>query len=150
MFCPSCKDEFRPGFTHCAACNVDLVEDLSQVREKGPDKPAPPMPVRMAEYCGFFSVDDAREARDRLRQKQIRSDIVIREAPDAPLDQPIEEEYWLRVDASMFRQASALLDQEDPVEEDAAVAETFKCSECGHSVNTEETFCAKCGARFDE
>ena len=31
MFCPSCKDEFRPGFTRCATCNVDLVDSLSDV-----------------------------------------------------------------------------------------------------------------------
>ena len=28
MFCPNCRDEFRPGFTHCAKCNVDLVDEL--------------------------------------------------------------------------------------------------------------------------
>jgi hypothetical protein len=152
MFCPECKDEFRPGFTRCAACNVDLVDDLTQVKPQGPEKPAPPMSVRMAEYCGFFSVDDARDARDRLREKRIRSDIVIREAPGAPFDEPVEEEYWLRVDASMFKQAAALLDQDQPPEEEEEPSGggTFRCSECGHTVNAEEAFCAKCGARFDD
>lgn len=28
MFCPVCKSEYRPGFTHCADCDVDLVETL--------------------------------------------------------------------------------------------------------------------------
>lgn len=28
MFCPSCKTEYRPGFTHCADCDVDLVNPL--------------------------------------------------------------------------------------------------------------------------
>jgi hypothetical protein len=28
MFCPLCKYEYRPGFTHCADCDVDLVETL--------------------------------------------------------------------------------------------------------------------------
>lgn len=28
MFCPQCKAEYRPGFTHCTDCDVDLVEAL--------------------------------------------------------------------------------------------------------------------------
>ena len=30
MFCPQCKSEFRTGFTHCADCDVDLVERLPE------------------------------------------------------------------------------------------------------------------------
>lgn len=26
MFCPKCGDEYRPGFTRCTDCDVDLVE----------------------------------------------------------------------------------------------------------------------------
>jgi hypothetical protein len=28
MFCPQCRAEYRPGFTHCTDCDVDLVEAL--------------------------------------------------------------------------------------------------------------------------
>jgi hypothetical protein len=28
MYCPSCKAEYRQGFTHCSDCDVDLVETL--------------------------------------------------------------------------------------------------------------------------
>jgi hypothetical protein len=28
MFCPQCKAEYRPGFTRCSDCDVDLVERL--------------------------------------------------------------------------------------------------------------------------
>jgi hypothetical protein len=33
MFCPQCKTEYRPGFTVCADCNVDLVTELSSEPE---------------------------------------------------------------------------------------------------------------------
>ena len=36
--------------------------------------------VPMADYCGFFSMDDARRARDTLKAAEIRSEIVIRES----------------------------------------------------------------------
>ena len=28
MFCPECRAEYRPGFTHCTDCDVDLVAEL--------------------------------------------------------------------------------------------------------------------------
>jgi len=28
MFCPECRAEYRPGFSHCADCDVDLVQEL--------------------------------------------------------------------------------------------------------------------------
>lgn len=39
MYCPRRKAEYRQGFTHCADCDVDLVEEYAQVREgETPDK----------------------------------------------------------------------------------------------------------------
>jgi len=32
MFCPECKTEYRPGFTKCADCGVDLVSSIPEVR----------------------------------------------------------------------------------------------------------------------
>ena len=36
MFCPNCGIEYRPGFTHCNDCDVDLVEQLPGA-ETGPE-----------------------------------------------------------------------------------------------------------------
>src|SRR4029077_1092326 len=30
MFCPECKAEYRQGFTRCADCDVDLVENYAE------------------------------------------------------------------------------------------------------------------------
>jgi hypothetical protein len=35
MFCPQCKAEYRPGFTRCADCDVDLVEVLPSEPQSG-------------------------------------------------------------------------------------------------------------------
>jgi hypothetical protein len=30
MYCPECRAEYRPGFTHCSDCDVALVEELPE------------------------------------------------------------------------------------------------------------------------
>ena len=151
MFCPNCRDEFRQGFTRCGRCNVDLVEELPKEDPSDRAAAAPPGPVRLAEYCGYFSLDEARSARDRLREQRIRSDIVVREPPDASWDEPVREEYWLRVDISCARKIAAVLgdlpEVEDAAEEEGA---GFACGDCGQKVAADETFCPECGARFDD
>ena len=125
---------------------MDLVETL--VAEK-PKEPSPQSVVRLADYCGFFGLDEAREARDRLREQQIVSDIVIREAPDSDPEGPIKEEFWLRVDRERVREVHAIVDNPEPPKPSEGDG-GFDCSECGHHVASEESFCPGCGARFEE
>jgi hypothetical protein len=33
MFCPECKSEYRPGFTHCSDCDVNLVAELPKPQD---------------------------------------------------------------------------------------------------------------------
>lgn len=151
MFCPVCKCEFRVGFTRCESCNTDLVDDLAAAEESAPRPadPAKPMLIRMAEYCGFLDLDEARQARDTLRRERIASDILIREAPGGRPDGPVEkEEYWLRVEASRFPQAAPILgfDQVDPSDDETL---TSGCPVCGYQVPAEEPFCPGCGNRFE-
>jgi hypothetical protein len=152
VFCPKCRDEFRQGFTRCGRCNVDLVDELAPEKpEASASVTAVPGPVRLAEYCGYFSLDEARDARNLLRQQRIRSDIVVREPPDADWDEPVREEYWLRVDISCACKIPAILGAPPPVEEAAADEDSgFACGDCGQKVAADETFCPECGARFDD
>lgn len=38
-FCPNCRDEYRPGFTWCADCNVELVDELPPEPEEAGEPP---------------------------------------------------------------------------------------------------------------
>lgn len=40
MFCPECKAEYRPGFTHCVDCDVDLVDALPAEPAAGSAQPS--------------------------------------------------------------------------------------------------------------
>jgi hypothetical protein len=161
MYCPKCKDEFRDGFTRCAGCEVDLVENRPGDESGSSAADAPPVPsaLRLLDYCGFMNLDEARGDRDQLREAGIGTDIVIREAPESPPDGAIVEEYWLRVDVQQHTRAMNLLSHDASVEarEPAGKAvgdvdgeEEFDCGACGHSVGESETSCPKCGARFDD
>jgi hypothetical protein len=68
MFCPLCKAEYRPGFTHCADCDVDLVYEvpkgaieLRQVGESGEYRvPGGPGDPNEDPFCSFWKGNDAR------------------------------------------------------------------------------------------
>jgi len=150
VFCPRCKDEFREGFTRCASCDVDLVHDLSAPDRQpvSENRPAATIATAMIEYCGFLELDEARRARESLKAEQIVSDIVIRESEQAREENPLGEEYWLRVEADKFRMAAPVLgfDVAESPESESGLA----CSRCGDVAAAESTYCLKCGSRFEE
>jgi hypothetical protein len=161
MHCPVCKDEFRPGFTRCASCGVDLVDTLP-TEDPAPRRKAPPGPsggpVQMTDYCGFVSLDEARDARDTLHVEGVRTEITIREAPDSDPHGPVREEYWLRVERTGYPRAMRLLgfdpaadhgDHADHADASGELEE-FDCGACGKTVGGHETSCPHCGARFDD
>jgi hypothetical protein len=68
MFCPLCKAEYRPGFTHCADCDVDLVYELPkgpiELRQIGDDGeyrvPGGPGDPNEDPFCSFWKGNDPR------------------------------------------------------------------------------------------
>jgi hypothetical protein len=71
MFCPNCKAEYRQGFSHCADCDVDLVE-------AAPGALVAPSIDSSAEtedpFCEFWRGEDARvrgELSDILSEQEI-------------------------------------------------------------------------------
>lgn len=149
MYCPVCHDEYRPGFTRCATCDVDLVESVAA---KAPPKAVAVLAEVAAEeatanFCGFLSLDEARAARDKVRDAGRRAEILICDAPRRE-DEPIKEEYWLRVAPRDFRQVASLIGFEpNPATGDE---ESFLCSACGATVRSTDAQCPGCGLGFAE
>lgn len=59
MFCPNCKVEYRPGFSHCVDCDVDLVYELPKtaVELRGEAEPGDP---NEDPFCSFWKGEDPR------------------------------------------------------------------------------------------
>jgi hypothetical protein len=154
MFCPVCRDEYRPGFTRCATCDVELVAALDGGAAAKP-APAPVLAEVAAEeatanFCGFLTLDEARHARDSVKQAGMPAEILIRDAP-APADgTPAEEEYWLRVRPKDFRAIVGIVGFEPAHSDDEDDAGVFGCAECGATVPASAETCPGCGLRFEE
>jgi hypothetical protein len=150
MFCPQCRDEYRPGFARCATCDVALVASLDV---RGPNLPAPVLAdatpdEALAAFCGFFTLDDARQARDKVRVAKLPADILIRETPGSADGAPAKEEFWLRVRPKDFAIMEGLIGFEPAAH--AAAEDTFGCSACGTTVHASDDACPGCGLRFEE
>jgi len=59
MFCPQCKVEYRPGFTHCADCDVDLVWELPKTAIELRAESVPGDPNKDP-FCSFWKGEDPR------------------------------------------------------------------------------------------
>jgi hypothetical protein len=59
MFCPQCNAEYRPGFTRCADCDVDLVNEPPEYALAG-QAPADPGDPNEDPFCSFWKGEDAR------------------------------------------------------------------------------------------
>ena len=59
MFCPQCNAEYRPGFTRCSDCDVDLVQDPPQYALAGKSAAEPGDPNEDP-FCSFWKGEDPR------------------------------------------------------------------------------------------
>jgi len=59
MICPQCNAEYRPGFTRCADCDVDLVNEPPHYAMAS-QPPADPGDPNEDPFCSFWKGEDAR------------------------------------------------------------------------------------------
>lgn len=113
MYCPQCKAEYRPGFTRCADCDVELVNEPSQsttaewsssseagARAENPDDP----------FCSFWRGDDSRihaELCELLNEEGIPHKTVRRE--DHLFNLNTKSAFEIGIPFSQFEQAEAAI-----------------------------------------
>jgi hypothetical protein len=150
MYCPNCRDEYRPGFTRCATCDVPLVPSLDAGTAA---KPAAVLAEIAAEedtanFCGFLTLEEARQAREQVQAAGMPAEILIKDAPAPTGDKPDHDEYWLRVRPRDFRAVIGVVGFEPPSASDGDGS--FGCSACGAMVPADAETCPGCGLRFEE
>jgi hypothetical protein len=130
-------------------CNADLVESLdagatpAARREPPPDSRPAPEPT--SAYCGFLSLEEAREAKRRMREAGFHAEVLIRDGQDERGRE--SEEYWLLLPARAFKAAQEIVGFDHAeVRED----EDVLCSVCDRPVREDASECPHCGARFEE
>jgi hypothetical protein len=156
LICPQCRSEYRTGYVRCTSCGVDLVAEESLSEQAPPPAETrpridPALEAELYPFCGFLSLEDARQAREDLRESGIPSDILIRATGGQETE---TEEFWIRVPRRRFAEVADVLHEDAAEEEEGgngelAEGETFACSECGEDVASEADVCPHCGARFD-
>ena len=111
MFCPKCNAEYRPGFTRCSDCDVDLVEDPPQFALAG-RSPAEPGDPNEDPFCSFWKGQDARvhaELCEALEQAGIPHKTVFRSDHLFNLSNfPV---YEIGVPFSMFERAEKVVEE---------------------------------------
>ena len=151
MWCPKCRSEFREGFEYCAACDADLVAELSSEEagpsDRGEDRETAEEPIRQVkrmEFCGFFSLDEAAGARSSLAEVGLSSEILIRDAPRLQGEDAVRDEFWLRVDPddiALVRKVLDMMESENP----ADGPEPLRCPECNAKLDARDRLCLGCG-----
>jgi len=109
MYCPQCKAEYRPGFTRCADCDVDLVYEppasASGSGEAGGQVENPDDP-----FCSFWRGDDPRihaELCELLNEEGIPHKTVRRE--DHLFNMNTKSAFEIGIPFSQFEKAEAAI-----------------------------------------
>jgi len=124
MFCPQCNAEYRPGFTRCADCDVELVNEPPQYALASQTSAGPGDPNEDP-FCSFWKGEDARvhaELCEVLEEAGIPHKTVFRR--DHLFNLSNFPEYQVGVPFSLFEKAEKAV-QEAFGTEDAEERETL-------------------------
>jgi hypothetical protein len=99
MFCPECKAEYRPGFTRCADCRVDLVANLPETKPDSSDR------SNLQEVWAGDDQQSCMATRLRLKDEGIPYQVAQREKQFLKGD---ERHFNIAVPSSFYQQAKEL------------------------------------------
>lgn len=128
MFCPLCNVEYRPGFTRCSDCDVDLVEEPPHYAIAG--KTAAPGDPNEDPFCSFWKGEDPRlhaELCELLEQAGIPHKSVFRR--DHLFNFSNYPAYEVGIPFSQFEKAEKVVQEAYGSEENDIGAETREPSE---------------------
>ncbi|MBW2699393.1 MAG: hypothetical protein JRF33_01130 [Deltaproteobacteria bacterium] len=148
-FCPNCHDEYRKGFTRCAACDVHLVEQLPETMNLNEEAIAKAIEGKDLIPIARGPLDALRENKALLAQGRVASVIVpddnaqaIPGAPKMMLLVVSQEE----VEASaelLGKNFQNMVDQEGlGGQQDMS---TEHCPACGTPMPADAEECSECG-----
>jgi len=149
-FCPECQAEYRQGFTRCASCDVDLVEELPKgfdMSEENIQKAMDGKQLVPVIRGGDFEV--AKEVHASLAAAGIASLLLDDEEFKVPAGAPkrvmlvvgdADEEDARRLMSGKFMDMIA----EEGLEVDSDL--TYgTCPACGHEIGEDQEECPECG-----
>jgi hypothetical protein len=85
MFCPSCRDEFREGYTTCADCGVALVDTLPPEGEPAPEEQGEGTHGGWDQVFETGTAFEAQMVALRLRDAGIEAQVVDQTFTEAPM-----------------------------------------------------------------
>ncbi len=148
-FCPECRAEYRPGFTTCSTCDVELVDELPEPFDFSDEniKKALEGQDLLPVVRGEFEV--LKEIRVFLAENSIAS--LVLDDPDAPVQPGHPQRVMLVVGSADEEDARRVLGDkfEEMVKEEGLSTDEDlaydKCPACGHEVSENEEECPECG-----
>ena len=116
--CPSCREEFREGFTSCSDCGATLVAELPPAQAPEAEDGADSGWEEVAETGQIF---EAELMAMRLRESGIEAQVVDQTFHAEPLANRDFSRVRVLVPPGRAEEARAILAKEDPLPEDADV-----------------------------
>jgi rRNA maturation endonuclease Nob1 len=147
-FCPICQAEFRPGFTRCNACDVDLVDQLEEEMDLSEENVKAALEGKELVGVTRGTLEVVKETRDLLASHRIASIIVDDE--DSPQVHGMPQRVVLVVSKDDIEGAALVLGSQfkEMVEEEGMAPPDLKyenCPACGTQVPEEAEECPECG-----
>lgn len=153
MFCPRCRSEYRPGFTRCGLCQVDLVDELPpEDAFSSPEAMARVLADKELEALLVGSHVELKKAQGFFAGHRLAS-IIAGEPEKQQAEGGLHARFFLMVAAEDLERARALVQErwrEGALAQglllgDATAPVEGTCPACGASVPAAASECPDCG-----